>query len=199
MITPQFSSIKEIKRKIYNLSKPTLISHFDMYPHEPITFLEKDLVLNKKVRVTSIVFDINMTRKGIDKCQVKRGLIDTKATKNISYFKYFKEIRMNDSHLKPSNMVFEGFISNKISVKGTVKVKVTLGSDACTRKEEIKFYVVDIKFPYNAILGTLAHAAFKLVVSMFHQQVRFATKNDIGFVKSNPKSLLGYMMKSHKQ
>lgn len=38
----------------------------------------------------------------------------------------------------------------------------------------------------------------RLIVSMFHQQVRFTTKNRVEFVKSSPKSLLGYMMKSRK-
>lgn len=34
---------------------------------------------------------------------------------------------------------------------------------------------------------------------MSHQQVRFTTKNEVGFVKSSLKSLMGYMMMSRKQ
>lgn len=103
-----------------------------------------------------------MTRQEIDKCRVKRVLIDTGAMKNIIYYKCFKEMGMNNSHLKPRRMVLEGFTAHKISVKGTVKVKVTLGSDTHLWKEEIKFYVVDIDSPYNAILGTPTHATFDL-------------------------------------
>lgn len=55
------------------------------------------------------------------------------------------------------------------------------------------------KTPYNAILGTPVHAAFELVISMSHQQVRFATKNGVGFVNSTSKSFMEYMMKSQKQ
>lgn len=58
---------------------------------------------------------------------------------------------------------------------------------------------MDIDSPYNAILGTLVHAAFELVVSMSHQQVRFTTRNGVGFVKSSPTSFMEYMMKSQKQ
>lgn len=115
--------------------------------------------------------------------------------KNILYCKCFKKMGTNDNHLKLSNMVLE----DKIVVQGTVKINVTLGSDGCIREEEIKFYVVDIDFPYNATMGTPAHAAFELIISMSHQQVRFTTKNRVDFVKSSPKSLLGYMMKSQKQ
>lgn len=105
---------------------------------------------------------------------------------------------MNDSQLKPINMILEGFTAHKINVKGAVKIKVMLGSDTCTREEEIKFYVVDIDSPYNGILGTPNNATFELVVSTSHQQVQLATKNGVGFVKSSPKSLLGYIMRSQK-
>lgn len=102
-----------------------------------------------------------MTREGVDKCRVKRVLIDTRATKNILYFKYFKEMGMNDSHLKPSNMVLYGFTTHKINVKGTVRINVvTLGSDSCTREEELKFYIVDIDSSYNIILGTPNHRLY---------------------------------------
>lgn len=100
--------------------------------------------------------------------------------------------------MKPRNLVLEGFTTHKISVKGTVRVNITLGTDSYTQDEELKFYVVDIDSLYNAILGTLTHAAFELVISIPHQQVRFSTKNGVRFEKSNPKSLFGYMMKSRR-
>lgn len=71
-----------------------------------------------------------------------------------------KEMVMNDSHVKPSNMVLEGFKAHKISVKRVVKIHVTLGTDDNTQSEELKFYVVDIDSPYNAILGIPTNAAF---------------------------------------
>lgn len=61
-------------------------------------------------------------------------------------------MEMNDNHLKPNNMILEGFSAHK--VKGTVKIKVTLGFNACTREEEIEFYVVDIDFPDSCSFQT---------------------------------------------
>lgn len=66
-------------------------------------------------------------------------------------------------------MVLEGFTTHKISVKGTTKIHVTLGTDGNTQSEELKFYVVGIDSPYNAILGILVNTAFELVTSMSHQ------------------------------
>lgn len=58
---------------------------------------------------------------------MKRLFIDTNATKNILYFKCFKEMGMNESHLKPSVMILEGFIAHKILVRGIVKMKSLWG------------------------------------------------------------------------
>lgn len=83
-----------------------------------------------------------MTREGIDKCAVRRVLVDTGATKNILYFQCFKEMDMNDSYLKLSIMILEGFTTHKIPVKGTTKMQVTLGDEERLRTKEVNFYVV---------------------------------------------------------
>lgn len=106
---------------------------------------------------------------------------------------------MHNSHLKPSNMVLEGFTAQKICVKGTVRINVTLGSYACSREAEVKFYVVDVDFPYNAILGTPTHSTFELSYQLSTNRFQFATRDGIGCVKSNPKSLLTHIFKSRKQ
>lgn len=84
-------------------------------------------------------------------------------------------MRTNYSHLKSSIMVFEGFTTHKILVKGTVRMQITLCTDDKIRIEEIKFYVVDIDSPYNVILGIPSYVAFDLIISMSHQQVKFTT------------------------
>lgn len=76
-------------------------------------------------------------------------------------------------HLKPSSVVLEGFTTHKILVKGTIKLWVTLGTNDKVRTKEIKFYVVDLESPYNAILGMPYHATFDIVVSMSHQRAKF--------------------------
>lgn len=139
-----------------------------------------------------------MAAEGLEKCRVRRVLIDIGATKNILYYMCLREMGMDDTRLKPNNMVLEGFTAHKIGVRGTLRVKVTLGFEACSREEEVKFYVVDVDSPYNDILGTLAHSAFELIILTLHQQVRFATRNRIGLVKSIPKSLLAHLVKSQK-
>lgn len=45
---------------------------------------------------------------------------------------------------------------------GTIKLWVILGTDDKVRTEEVKFYVVDLQSPYNAILGMSCHVAFDI-------------------------------------
>lgn len=92
---------------------------------DTISFSDEELEHNEGEKVTPIVLEVRMTHDEIDKCIVRRVLVD--ATKNIMYFQYFKEMGMNYSHLKSSIMILEGFITHKIPVKGTVKMQVTLG------------------------------------------------------------------------
>lgn len=136
--------------------------------------------------------------KDIERCRVKRILVNTGASRNILYYQCFIEMGMNDHHLKPSSMVLEGFTAHKIRVKGTLWLDVTLGTEDRTRTEEVKFYMVDLDSAYNAILGTPAHASFDLVISMSHQRVKFYIANGVGCVKSSPKTLFDFQMTSKK-
>lgn len=63
MITPEMSSIKKSKRKIYNLKKPHLIPKYEKEEHEVIYFSKKELVLNEEARITTIVLEVGMTRR----------------------------------------------------------------------------------------------------------------------------------------
>lgn len=92
--------------------------HFDRLYHEPITFSDQDLELNEEAQINPIILEVGMAPKGIDKYRVRRVLIDTDETKNILYYTCFKEMGVEDEHLKPSNMVLEGFTTHKIGVKG---------------------------------------------------------------------------------
>lgn len=98
VITPEMSSIKNIKKRIYNLNKSYLIFEYEHNEHEVISFSKKEFVHNEEAKITPRVLEVQMTHEGIDKCTVKRILINTGAMKNIMYFKCFKEMGINDCH-----------------------------------------------------------------------------------------------------
>lgn len=140
------------------MNKTYVIPEYEHQEEEIITFSRSELAPNDELKSNSIVLEVGMTMKNIKRYRVKRILVDIGASRNILYYRCFKEMGLSDHHLKPSSIVLEGFTTHKIQVKGTVRLKVTLGVGETTRTEEIKFYVVDIDSSYNAILGTPFHA-----------------------------------------
>lgn len=71
--------------------------------------------------------------------------------------------------MKPTSIKLEGFTTHKVTTKGTIVLKVTLGSRSILRTKELQFYVVDIQLTYNVILGTPTQASFDMVMSVLHQ------------------------------
>lgn len=89
VITPQISLIRQIKKRIYNLNKPSPRLSYEVGLKEEITFSNGDIVLNEEAKVTPIVIEVGMTHEGTNNCRVKRVLVDTGGTKNILYYKCF--------------------------------------------------------------------------------------------------------------
>lgn len=90
-----------------------------------------------ELKSNPIVLEARMTMKDIERCRVKLILVDTRASRNIPYYRCFKEMRLSDHHLKPNSMVLEGFTAHKIQLKGTVRLDVILGTEDKVRTEEM--------------------------------------------------------------
>lgn len=126
MITTEISSFKKLKSHIYYLKKEHPVPVYNEEEKEMITFSRTKLAANIKLRTNPLVVEAIMTTWGMEKCKIRRLLVHTRASKNILYYNYFKEIGLSDHHPKPSSMVLEGFTTHKNIVKGTIKLMVTM-------------------------------------------------------------------------
>lgn len=165
---------------------------------EMVTFSRSELAPTSELKSNPIVIEAIFHFPGHDKCLVKRLLVDFDASKNVLFYKCFKEMGLASIQLVPSSTKLEDFTTHKVEVKGTIKLEVTLGSSVNIRREWIKFHVVDVDLSYNAILGTPLQAQFDLVVSLPHQRVKFPTETGVGEARSDPRSLLAYLIKVKK-
>lgn len=99
---------------------------------------------------------------------MKTVLVNTGAGKDILYYRCFKAIGLGDSHLTPCRTQLEGFTEDTVTAKGTVTLKVTLGTRKCYRIEDITFLAIEIPSPYNAILGLPAQDKIEMLASLAH-------------------------------
>lgn len=123
MINPKLTSVKKIKKRIYNFTKSYLVLEYGLMHREAISFSNKELEHNEEAKITLIVFEVRMIRDEINKWAVRRVLVDTGATKNIMYLQCFKKMGLEDDHLKASKMVLEGFTTHKIPIKWKSRCK----------------------------------------------------------------------------
>ena len=70
--------------------------------------------------------------------------------------------------------------------RGIIKLPLKLGDGGLRYAvREVEFLVVDVKLPYNTILGRNSINAFELVISMAHSKAKFLTPEGVGECKGD--------------
>lgn len=117
VIPLEMPSIKKLKSRIYYLKKEHHALVYNDEEKKMITFSRTELATNIKLCTNPLIMEAIMKARGIEKCKIRRLLVDIGTSKNILYHQ-----------LKPSSMVLEGFTAHKFVVKGTIKLMFTMGS-----------------------------------------------------------------------
>ena len=164
------------------------------------------IVENKKVRLDDtvksalILFSYNDYLKGFDwnhdnlmviiiaihNYIVKRILVDHRSLANILYNATIISMNISKVNLKPHNGNLISFSSKQVSVKGTIRLKVTLGMRPIVIDIEIDFLVIKVlNSVYNAILGRTSLNKVRAIVSTLHLLIKFLKLNGIGQVHVN--------------
>lgn len=68
-----------------------------------------------------------------------------------------------------------GFGGNAVPIEGMITLSVMLGKLPYLAEGPVKFYVVRIESPYNAIIGRPLLAAFQVVDSIPHLKIKLPT------------------------
>lgn len=169
-----------------------------MEKEDVISFTKAELAPTNGKKLNSMVLDVSMTHPHFQQFFVRLVLVDTGASSNIVYYQCFRDIGLGEEMLRPTSMKLKGFTIHKVQNKGIMVLNVTLGVGSLSRTEQIKFYVVDVQSIYNTIIGTLAQAAFDMVILVPHQRVKFLTHKGIRVELSNPKGILDYLVRNKK-
>jgi hypothetical protein len=130
-----------------------------MWSHIPITFSQEDLQL--KDYPHNDVMVISCVIKGF---LVHHVLVDTGSAADIIFAKAFRQMQEQDDKIHDATHPLYGFGGRQIMALGKITMPITFSYVHNTRTEQVVFDIVDMEYPYNAIIGRGTLNAFEAIL-----------------------------------
>ncbi|XP_038687492.1 uncharacterized protein LOC119986871 [Tripterygium wilfordii] len=118
---------------------------------------------------------------------VRKVLVDNGSVANILFYHAFQEMKISEDKLKTFSKPLYRFVGESIVPKGIISLPVTLRTYPQTIMHMVDLLVVDMKTPYNAIIGRSLLHKLQVVVSTYHLKIKFPTSYGVGEVKRDQK------------
>jgi hypothetical protein len=138
---------KEAKRRVQHVvvQGPFIKSKWS---HIPITFSQEDLQLKDYPHNDAMV--ISCVIKGF---LVHNVLVDTGSAADIIFAKAFRQMQEPEDKIHDATHPLCGFGGRQIVALCEITMPVTFGFVHNTRTKQVVFDIVDMDYPYNAIIG----------------------------------------------
>jgi hypothetical protein len=129
------------------------------WSHIPITFSQEDLQVKDYPHNDAMV--ISCVIMGF---LVHNVLVDIGSAADIIFAKAFKHMQELEDKIHDSTHPLCGFGGRQIVALGKITMPVSFGFVHNTRTEQVVFDIVDMEYPYNAIIGRGTLNAFKAIL-----------------------------------
>jgi hypothetical protein len=103
---------------------------------------------------------------------VHNVLVDTGSATYIIFAKAFRQMQEQDDQMHDATHLFCGFGGRQIVALGKITMLITFGYVHNTRKEQVVFDIVDMDYPYNAIIGRGTLNAFEAILHPAYHQTK---------------------------
>jgi hypothetical protein len=149
---------KEAQRRVHHVGVqgPFIKSKWS---HIPITFSQEDLQLKDYPHNDAMV--ISCVIKGF---LIHNILVDIGNAVDIILAKAFRQMQEPEDKIHDATHPLCGFGGRQIVALGKITMPVTFGFVHNTKTEQIVFDIVDIEYPYNAIIGRGTLNAFEAIL-----------------------------------
>jgi hypothetical protein len=129
------------------------------WSHIPVTFSQEDLQLKDYPHNDAMV--ISCVIKGF---LVHNVLVDTGSAADIIFAKAFRKMQEREDKIHDATHPFCGFGGRQIVALGKITMSVTFVYVHNKRTEHVVFDIVDMEYPYNAIIGRETLNAFEAIL-----------------------------------
>jgi hypothetical protein len=129
------------------------------WSHVPSTFSQEDLQLKDYPHNNAMVISCV-----IKEFLVHNVLVDTSSVANIIFAKVFKQMQEQEDKIHNATHPLCGFGGKQIAALGKITRPITFGYIHITRTEQVVFDILDMEYPYNAIIGRGTLNAFEAVL-----------------------------------
>jgi hypothetical protein len=118
------------------------------WSHVPLTFNTRDVDLRSARHVNAMV--INCSVAGWD---LHKLLVDNGSQADIIFLHAFDRMGISHNLLKPLDNPLYGFSGKDTFLVGKIELPLSFGVAPNARSEQVTFDIVDMVYPYNAIMG----------------------------------------------
>jgi hypothetical protein len=129
------------------------------WSHIPITFSQEDLQLKDYPHNDAMV--ISCVIKGF---LVHNVLVDIGSAEDTIFTKAFRQMQEPDDKIHDATHPLCSFGGRQIVALGKITMPITFGYVQNTRIEHVVFDIVDMEYPYNAIIGRWTRNAFEAIL-----------------------------------
>ncbi|XP_074577627.1 uncharacterized protein LOC141834083 [Curcuma longa] len=124
--------------------------------------------------------DALVIRATIANYDIARVFVDTGSLVNIIFKRAFDQMQIDEADLQPMATSLFGFTGNEVQLLGQITLAISMGEEPLRRTRRVPFIIVDAPSTYNVILGRPTLSAFSVVVSTYHQKMKFPVGNQVG-------------------
>jgi hypothetical protein len=149
---------KEAQRRVQHVGVQGPFIKSKWY-HIPITFSQDDLQLKDYPHNDAMV--ISCVIKGF---LIHNVLVDTGSAADIIFAKAFRQMQEPEDKIHDATHPLCGFEGRQIVALGKITMPVTFGFVHNTRTKQVVFDIVDMEYPYNAIIGRGTLNAFEEIL-----------------------------------
>jgi hypothetical protein len=133
------------------------------WSHVSLTFDARDVDLRSAPHIDAMVINCNVAGWDLHKV-----LVDNGSQADIIFLHAFDRMGISHSLLKPSDNPLYGFGDKGTFPMGKIELPLSFGVAPNARSEQVTFDIVDMVYPYNAIMGRGSINKFEVAIHGLH-------------------------------